>query len=976
MISAILAHPGCPHLATTTKRRAAPPAAHAPMPPKKAHGWTPNRQSYGGSTSNRAGGWPVGHVPGKSKKKKVSSAPVTAAGSSAPLATAAAPPPVLAASQAAGGPDAVARGRKRGGSAPASSRSAAAPPAKKSRSKQRKHGGGSHAAKKGPDGQARKDVGSKATAARVANTAPVIRSVHGLGPNSPLSQPAITAMVRQKLLPPHCSWGAGGGRGAHRSIAGVAAYDQHARPTNAGKRAGKRASSAQVSKEAQGSGPSKKGKEVRAPRGSGGSNDSAHVQLDHRAANDKLKNPRPSFFLGQCDHDACDTGQCCHGVRANADECVELYAKMQDCVCAGLPTVCVRECTDGASMGEGKIWSAETETLAVMNMANSVSVSGTILQSLSEVPETMTSMGALLDRTAEDMARLKTVKCQKCGPKPVANFQCMDLKAEGVADRLSPGWYFCKFCTRHEQDRHLWPDAIAEMRAGPKKTEAVKKLGKLRTLEYAAEAATAVDQFAQTAEIVESIRSHCSTRAAEASGGEPGKAPRRFDSATLIAALDARGLPTTGKKPELEKRLCIVMRAEGPRGQAGDAAANAVADSKVKLPHWHKRDAWVKKIDEHGDDKVHDQIVNFANGSGDIKAILRMHNADGSDKPDFECFGHLGRPSDPNMPWHHRGAGVFHTSLHHRSVHFNLFAAIAKAHGQAHVIRLCNVLVSMGVTGIATEGMKKLSVIGRQPAPSDAFDGPSSIGYMYNLPTMIATVFTRQGSDPQEAKSAEQLLRGHRLMRDQHKLMLCLDFNAADSTTQVAGLGSDGPVQLRAASRKLSDWLLGVKGSNTHSSLAPKHEGAALYNSSFHNLSHICDMADLLWDEYKISIGKFSEQGSEAINKLLKKEFNGHCNNHRFPRLADNMFAVAAQNIWRQMFQYPDTRMRACMRCQLCSTCDADNPCPRFPQCSAVNSPVRLSHDKAGKLCPHHSSYTGHMKYEDISTALDKGPLF
>ena len=136
------------------------------------------------------------------------------------------------------------------------------------------------------------------------------------------------------------------------------------------------------------------------------------------------------------------------------------------------------------------------------------------------------------------------------------------------------------------------------------------------------------------------------------------------------------------------------------------------------------------------------------------------------------------------------------------------------------------------------------------------------------------------------------------VIRDVHKIMLCLDFEAADI--------EDGPGALRKASILLCEWLEQYDQAKSHRGL--EKDGMDFFNSAFHNLRHVCDMADELWLKGRISIGRFTEQANEAINRKLKREFGQRCNNCRMPDLQKNMFVLALHNLWRDTFQYQSVR--------------------------------------------------------------------
>jgi hypothetical protein len=206
-------------------------------------------------------------------------------------------------------------------------------------------------------------------------------------------------------------------------------------------------------------------------------------------------------------------------------------------------------------------------------------------------------------------------------------------------------------------------------------------------------------------------------------------------------------------------------------------------------------------------------------------------------------------------------------------------------------------MVAIGLKDIATKEMEALEDIpGRDAHTSESFDGGGSIMFMFAFPRLLKTTF--DVTDRVQKACADELLKGHGLIRAVHKIMLCLDFDAA-------GI-EDGPTELRKVSIALCRWLWDFDNENTHPQLAV--DGRTLFNSAFHNLQHVCAMAVQLWDTARVSIGRFSEQGNEALNKRLQFELIQRCNNCRVPELNKNMYAIALQNLWRDTFH---TRARA-----------------------------------------------------------------
>ena len=79
----------------------------------------------------------------------------------------------------------------------------------------------------------------------------------------------------------------------------------------------------------------------------------------------------------------------------------------------------------------------------------------------------------------------------------------------------------------------------------------------------------------------------------------------------------------------------------------------------------------------------------------------------------------------------------------------------------------------------------------------------------------------------------------------------------------------------------------------------------AFFNSSFHNLQHVCAMAELLWSIARVSIGRFSEQANEGMNKALDFELVQRCKWTKIDSIGCNCVddsAVALQPIPSEYF--------------------------------------------------------------------------
>ena len=109
------------------------------------------------------------------------------------------------------------------------------------------------------------------------------------------------------------------------------------------------------------------------------------------------------------------------------------------------------------------------------------------------------------------------------------------------------------------------------------------------------------------------------------------------------------------------------------------------------------------------------------------------------------------------------------------------------------------------------------------------------------------------------------------------------------------------------------------------------------------------------------------------MNKNLQYELVKHCNNCRVPDLKKNMFVLALNNLWRDVFQYQAQPLRKQSKCQLCEKCGkGDWVCTRYPDCKDdEKTPVRLPHLKACSKCPHHPDYKAEPKYDDVKRALE-----
>ena len=797
--------------------------------------------------------------------------------------------------------------------------------------------GASRAAKRIDGGKARQTVSRRAEGERARKLRDAARLIYGLEAGDALPQQAIHGLERHKLLPKGTSEG--------KSLIEVLAVEHALRPSQSRRHKVKRIVAAATGQT----------KEKYAPRGSGGSVTSSPVKRKEQRRLDGVHNPTPNFFLpGGCGHTGCTEQQCGYGVRCDPQDILQRYAKLHakqewwhPSIDASERCVFVRQCDDGMDAKRRKsTWSLQTSSFSVMNEPKCASVAHTLVHCIAQCKETKSEMGPVLQSTASAMAGLNSLDCQGMAV-PVAQFIGQDLKAQGIQDRVTLSkiaGQFCEFCMCDHEFRMKWPEDLASMRAGPEKTKVSEAVDCPRSVEYAVAAAPRVAAFADTATMYYAVIAHCSVEPAQ-SAASASKPKPRFERSRLIVALRSRQIAPKGSKAGEIEQLVSALRQEGP------AAAAAPA------PQWERRqEPWVKMEDK---DPVYEACVSFArNNHDDITAILACHS--GSTQ---HTHGHLGPPCSPHIPWEHRCAGVFHTSLHHRNKLFVLFSELAHACGNDCLLTFATALVKIGLDDIGTEAMQALDVPGRQPSTRDAFDGPDSIVFMFMMPRLLATVFDL--NNPEQNRCAEQLGKGRKLIRDVHRLMLCLDWEA---------LGiDDGPAQLRTASYKLCKWLREVTDTNTHGA-ARKDIGLAHFNSAFHNLRHICDLAELLWEKGRIPIGRFSEQGNEALNASLLYEMREHCNNNRTPDLKKNMFVLALQNIWRDNFQYLTEPLRKKMTCKACVRCAAGQGCGR-PQGDCKDpgkTPVRLDHAKECSKCPCSAKYNAQPKYDDIVTALDK----
>eukprot|EP01043_Picozoa_sp_COSAG02_P058957 COSAG02_NODE_7427_length_3020_cov_1.982198_1_plen_868_part_10 len=738
--------------------------------------------------------------------------------------------------------------------------------------------GASRAAKRLDDGRPRQTVSRNIAATRARKLAEAARLIYGLDPGDPLPEQAIQGLQRHNLLPLGTSVGT--------SLAEALAVDHVLRPPKSRSRRLSRTVAAATGKTKQ-------------TYVAGGNSTSSPAKRVEKRRLDGIHNPTPKFFLpGGCGHAGCTEEHCGYGARCDPADILQRYCNIHTKPEWWHPStpvsdrcVFVRQCDDGMDAKRRKsTWSAQTSTFSVMNEPNCVSVAHTLVHCIAQCKETKSEMDPVLESTSTQMAQLASLSCSGTA-MPVKQFIGQDLKAEAIQDHLSlskTAGQFCEFCRCDHEFRHYWREDLVGMRASARKSQIAANLDKPRSVDYAVAAAARVAAFADTVEIYRAVMAHCKPR-------------KKFESQRLMAALRARQLQPADSQDAQIKQLVAALRQEGPA--AGGPA-----------PAWKRREKpWVKVSDK---DSIYDDIVAFArNNHNKIEAILAVHT--GSSE---HTHGHLGPPCSPHIPWEHRCPGVFHTSLHHRNQLFKLFAELAHACGDECLMKFAKALVQIGLDDYAaTEAMEKLEVPRRQGSTKDAFDGPDSIVFMFMMPRLIATVFDFE--DPNEKRCAEQLGKGRKLIRDVHRLMLCTDW-------QAQGI-DNGPTQLRAAAYALCKWLRDLTARNTHTDVQPSKLGMAYYNSAFHNLMHICDMAILLWDQGRISIGRFSEQGNEAMNKKLLFELRDRCNNKRIVDLKQNMFVLALQNIWRDNFQYLTKPMKKQKTCQACKRCAAGKGCGR-----------------------------------------------
>lgn len=399
------------------------------------------------------------------------------------------------------------------------------------------------------------------------------------------------------------------------------------------------------------------------------------------------------------------------------------------------------------------------------------------------------------------------------------------------------------------------------------------------------------------------------------------------------------------------------MREETPAKVSGYPAG-------VPAPHWHERkEFWVKL---EADDAVNTDIVHFATGSDPsaLAPVLKCHPPLYSEERTGEnaiTFGHLGRPCSTWLAWDRRGPGLFHTAKDQRTVHFRCFAGTASALDKLQVF--ADELVACGLDKVATAEMEDLEVAGRKEPTQDSYEGGPSQVYMRNLPRLFKAVFPWLGdaeatlsASEDEKRCYNQLREGGLRIMTAHGLMLALDWDG-DKTTQ-----------LRAACRAVNDWLVAFDRTTVHPLL--EKTGIDLYNAACHHMRHVCDMADKLWAEARIPIGRFSEQGNEHKNKDVKFELQDHSQNWLSPTLSTNKLASALTHISREMFQIKEVALRQKRPCKLCVRCDGGaERCTRWPACK--DAPMKLPHWKEGKRCHHSEKYDPKPSANTIIKALE-----
>ena len=792
------------------------------------------------------------------------------------------------------------------------------------------------------------NVGPRAMRKRGKNAAAAVRAAFAVKDGEPLPPVAVRELQRNKVLPIT--------DGAGTTIEEEVAAQEAARPTKRQRHAENHARNAVRAENAIAAGL-RVPKQKRAPKGTAGAKSSPAKKRFAKEL-DALHNPKLSFFLRGCQHSRCSDAVCGYAVQAPVQEVLQKHIAQQDTSdwsdgTEPLQQISVAHCQDGTDINKRSSWNCQTSSLHIMEDPRCCSVDNTLIHCMARCSETKRELGKVLDAAAASVAACSNLADEELGDLDVRHFQFMDIKAHMIEDRLPSAQHWCAFCTVRPEGQHLRPDVVSAMRPGRAKREAEALLGKPRSVEYALAVQPKLRALAETSAIVRTMRAYCMPRPARKEGALRQPSPK-LDPAILKEALTVRGISPESSTDAQFKQLAKAMRAEGPDG-----------DLK---PVWQRRERYWECNGEEDEDKIYCDVRDFATasktGTESLQVILKHH------PPLYEntiigTDGHIGPPTSPSIPWEHKCAGPFHTASHHRTSLAKLTAECSLA--ASAMQRFADVLVQAGTDNFATDAMKKLSVAGRRKPCSDAFDGPHGISFMWNYPEIVKTTFDQ--NDPEQRRCSEYLLEGWRYMRNFHQLMLCID---ADKF-----LALGGPTALRAAERELNDWVVNFTKDTTHPRL--KKAGLHYYNSALHNMMHICDMADLLWKD-RIPIGRATEQGPEALNKLLERELGSglgrHGNGRMEPVLTNNMLAVGLTHMHRRNFQHkarPIHEAHTCGLCKRCTPgCDEKDHCERWPDClDDAKTPLKLPHKQRGSKCWHDKRYKEKTHHRDISLSLN-----
>ena len=134
--------------------------------------------------------------------------------------------------------------------------------------------------------------------------------------------------------------------------------------------------------------------------------------------------------------------------------------------------------------------------------------------------------------------------------------------------------------------------------------------------------------------------------------------------------------------------------------------------------------------------------------------------------------------------------------------------------------------------------------------------------------------------------------------------------------------------------------------------------------------SHCCEVAEKLWSEDRIPIGRCSEQGNEHANALTKRQLNKKSACQRTTELSTNWLAVALKKLHRTMFQIKKQRYRKRDHCAKCRRECAGAGCT---MCAKATS--KLTHFAEGKRCWHSTKYVATPSRDDIRKAYENCEL-